>query len=128
VRRTGDLDSDYPVDQEEGAMFVRVARFEGIDPDRIDYQVEQMTRQTAAARAGEVPKQGAEQVQELMQTVKRFVYVVDRDKGTGLGISFSETEDDMRRADAIMNDMNPGDGDGRRTGVEIYEVVFDEAN
>jgi hypothetical protein len=24
--------------------------------------------------------------------------------------------------------MNPGDGDGRRTGVEIYEVVFDEAN
>jgi hypothetical protein len=53
---------------------------------------------------------------------------VNREKGTGVGISFCETEDDMRRADAAMNEMSPGGEDGRRTGpAEIYEVVLDES-
>jgi hypothetical protein len=32
----------------------------------------------------------------------------------------------MRRADAALNEMSPGEGEGRRTGLEIYEVVLDE--
>jgi len=109
-------------------MYARIARFEGIAPARIDEQVAEMKRQSAAARAGDVPGDTPPEVQTLMDTVTRFLYVVDREKGTGVGISFSETEDDMRRADAAMNEMSPGDDDGRRTGpAEIYEVVLDDS-
>ena len=105
-------------------MYARIARFEGIAPSRIDEQVAEMKRQSAASREGDVPAE----VQTLMDTVTRFLYVVDREKGTGVGISFSETEEDMRRADAAMNGMSPGDDDGRRIGpAEIYEVVLDES-
>ena len=110
-------------------MYVRIARFEGIAPARIDEQVAEMERQSAAARAGDLPADTPPEVQTLMDTVTRFLYVVDREKGTGVGIAFSATEEDVRRADAAMNEMSPGDDDGRRTGpAEIYEVVFDDAN
>ena len=109
-------------------MYARIARFEGIEPTRIDEQVAEMKHQSAAARAGDVPSDAPPEVQTLMDTVTRFLYVVDREKGTGVGISFSETEEDMRRADAAMNEMSPGDDDGRRTGpAEIYEVVLDDS-
>jgi len=109
-------------------MYARIARFEGIAPGRIDEQVAEMKRQSAAARSGDVPSDTPSEVQTLMETVTRFLYVVDREKGTGIGITFSETEENMRRADAAMNEMSPGDEDGRRTGpAEIYEVVLDDS-
>jgi hypothetical protein len=109
-------------------MYARIAHFTGIAPGRIDEQVAEMKRQSEAARAGDIPAETAPEVQTLMDTVTRFLYVVDREKGTGVGISFSDTEEDMRRADAAMNEMSPGDEDGRRTGpAEIYEVVLDES-
>jgi hypothetical protein len=109
-------------------MYARIAHFAGIAPGRIDEQVAEMKRQSAAARSGDVPADTPAQVQTLMETVTRFLYVVDREKGTGVGISFSETEEDMRRADAAMNEMSPGDDDGRRTGpADVYEVVLDES-
>jgi hypothetical protein len=108
-------------------MYARIARFEDIEPGRIDEQVVQMRQQTQAVRSGNLPEDSPAEVRTLVETVTRFIYLVDRDKGTGLGISFSETEDDMRRADEAMNQMNPAAGDGRRTGVEIYEVAMDEA-
>lgn len=109
-------------------MYARIAHFTGIAPGRIDEQVAEMRRQSEAARAGDVPDDMTPEVKTLMDTVTRFLYVVDREQGTGVGISFTETEDDMRRADAAMNGMSPGDEDGRRTGpAEIYEVVLDES-
>ena len=108
-------------------MYARIARFEGIEPGRIDEQVAQMRQQAEAVRSGNVPEDAPQDVRTLVETVTRFLYLVDRDKGTGLGISFSETEEDMRRADEAMNQMNPAAGDGRRTGVEMYEVAMDEA-
>jgi hypothetical protein len=109
-------------------MYARIAHFTGIAPGRIDEQVAEMKRQSEAARAGDVPDDMTPEVKTLMDTVTRFLYVVDREQGTGVGISFSETEEDMRRADAAMNEMSPGDEDGRRTGpAEIYEVVLDES-
>jgi hypothetical protein len=108
-------------------MYARVARFVEIDPSRVDAQVAEMQQQMRAARAGELPDDLSEQARTLVETVKRFVYLVDRETGTGLGISFTATDEDMRRADAAMNEMSPGTGDGRRTDVEIYEVVLDEA-
>lgn len=109
-------------------MYARIAHFAGIAPGRIEEQVEEMKRQSAAARAGDVPADTPAEVRTLMETVTRFLYAVDREKGTGVGISFCESQEDMRRADAAMNEMSPGDEDGRRTGpAAVYEVVLDES-
>jgi hypothetical protein len=109
-------------------MYARIATFEGIPPNRIDEQVAEMRRVANAVRAGTPLPDTPAEVRTLVDTLSRFVYVVDRESGTGVGISFTENEDDMRRADAAMNAMPPGDPeDGRRTGpAEIFEVVMFE--
>ena len=108
-------------------MYARIARFEGLESGAIDEQVAEMKKQIDQSRASGDPFPGApEQVRTLMETVKRLVQFADHESGTALGIVFCETEEDMRRADAALNEMSPGEGAGRRTGVEIYEVLLDE--
>lgn len=108
-------------------MYARIARFEGLEPRGIDEQVAEMKAQIDQSRTSGDPPPGApEQVRVLMETVKRVVQFADREHGTALGIVFCDTEEDMRRADAALNEMSPGEGAGRRTGVEIYEVLLDE--
>jgi len=107
-------------------MYARVARFEGLDASRIDESVAEMKQQLNAGRSGEVPEGAPAQVGTLMETVKRFVELVDRDNGTAVGIVFCDTDEDMRRADEALNEMSPGEGQGRRTSVDIYEVAIDE--
>jgi hypothetical protein len=108
-------------------MYARIARFEGLEPGRIDQQVAEIKGQIDQSRAsGEVPPGAPEQVRTLMETVKRVVQFADREHGTALGIVFCDTEEDVRRADAALNEMSPGEGAGQRTGVEIYEVLLDE--
>lgn len=108
-------------------MYARVARFEGLDTGRIDEQVAEMKRQIDEGRAsGDLPAGAPEQVRTLMETVRRLLQFVDRESGAALGITFCETEADLRRADAALNEMSPGEGQGRRTSVELYEVVLDE--
>jgi hypothetical protein len=108
-------------------MYARIARFEGLDASRIDEQVAEMKRQMDEGRAsGELPAGAPEEVRTLMQTVKRVLQFADRESGSALGIVFCETEEDMRRADAALNEMSPGEGAGRRTSVEVYEVLLDE--
>ena len=109
-------------------MYARIAKFEGGDPARIDQEMEQMRKQMADARERGLPADAPEGMQTLMETVSRFVNLVDRKTGASVGISFCETEDDMRRADEALNQMSPpDDSSGKRTGVEIYEVVLDES-
>ena len=108
-------------------MYARIARFEGIDVSQIDDEVAEMKRQMDVGRSGEVPAGAPEQVRTLMETVKRVLQFVDRENGTAVGIVFCETEEDMRRADAALSDMSPGEGGGRRTSLEIYEVMLDES-
>jgi hypothetical protein len=49
-------------------------------------------------------------------------------KGTAIGIAFSDSEDDVRRAHDALNAISPPEGAGHRTGAaEIYEVVIDES-
>jgi hypothetical protein len=107
-------------------MYVRIARFEGVDPSRIDAQTAELQQQIDVARRGEGPAEFADQSRVLMDTVTRFVQLVDRERGTSLGVAFVETEDDLRRADEAFDAMSPGEGGGRRTSVEHYEVAIDE--
>lgn len=105
-------------------MYARIARFDGVDVGRVDADLDEMRSQM---RSGELPPDAPPEAQTLMETVKRFVQLVDREHATTLGIAFCETEDDVRRADEALNAMSPpSDAVGRRTSVEIYEVALDE--
>jgi hypothetical protein len=55
-----------------------------------------------------------------------FLMLIDPDNGQGLAIALFESEDDRRQGDEVLNTMNPpGEGLGRRTSVEMYEVAVD---
>jgi hypothetical protein len=109
-------------------MYARIARFEGLDSSRIDEQVEEMKRQMTSGRSGELPEGAPEEARAPMETVTRWVQLVDRNKGTAVGIAFCASEDDAHRADEALNAMSPDEGQGRRIGsAEIYEVVLDES-
>lgn len=106
-------------------MYVRIARFEGIDVGRFDADTEEMRRQM---QSGELPPDAPPEAQTLMETVRRFVQLVDRGNATTLGMAFCETEDDVRRANEALNAMSPPtDAMGHRTSVEIFEVALDES-
>ena len=42
-----------------------------------------------------------------------------------VAISFHETEDDMRSADAVLNEMSPDQPLGSRESVDLTEVALD---
>ena len=86
-----------------------------------------MKGQIDGARAGGLPADAPAELRTLSEAVSRFVELVDRESGASVGITFCETEEDMRRADEALNRMSPPDDTGaRRTSVEIYEVALHE--
>jgi hypothetical protein len=88
-------------------MYARIARFES-DPSSVDDAI--------AMVRGEVESDtppGLEGAKMLM--------LVDRERGTGLGITLFADEEAMRRGDEALNAMSPG-GTERRVSVEFYEV------
>ncbi len=108
-------------------MYARMARFEGGDPRGIDAQVAEMRMQMQSAKAGGLPADAPEGVRTLMETVSRFMHFVDRESGTSVGIAFCETEEEMQRAEAALDQMSPEEGGGRRTNAEIFELALDES-
>lgn len=108
-------------------MYARVATFEGGDPSLIDDQVDEMRRQMTTARSGDLPEGAPEQVRTLMETVVRFMELVDRESGESVGIVYAQTEDGIQRAHQALNEMSPPEDGPKRTGVKIYEVVLDES-
>jgi hypothetical protein len=108
-------------------MYARIARFDGGDPSRIDAQVAEMKAQMQGAKSGGLPADAPEGVRTLMETVSRFMHFVDRESGTSVGIALCETEDELRRADAALDEMSPEEGSGRRTSTELFELVLDES-
>lgn len=108
-------------------MYARVAHFEGGDTATMDAELEDMKRQMEAARGGQLPDDAPGETQTLMETVVRWVELVDRTTGASVGIAFCKSEADAQRADAALDAMSPPDGVGRRTSVAIYEVALDES-
>jgi hypothetical protein len=91
-------------------MHARVARFTGADAEAIDANV-------AAISANPAPPEGV--------TATRFLFMTDKTNGTVVAISFHETEDDMRTADAVLNEMSPDQPLGSRESVDLTEVALD---
>jgi len=108
-------------------MYARIAHFDGIDPSQVDGDTAEMKAQMEAARAGNVPEGMPAEAETLMETVTRWIQLVDRDNGTAVGISFCKTEGDLHRADDALDAMSPNEGQGHRTSVGLYEVVLDES-
>lgn len=94
-------------------MYARVARWEGADGDAMRRSVAEINSQAASGPPEGVPAKG-------------FLMLIDPDNGQGLAISLFETEEDRRAGHEVLNSMNPpGDGMGKRTSVDMYEVGVD---
>ena len=96
-------------------MFVRIARFEGGNPSDVD---ERISRVRSMMDEGSTPPG--------LEGARRSMMLVDRQSGAGLGVTFFDTEQDMRKGDEALNAMTPPAGvTGSRTSVEMYEVAID---
>jgi hypothetical protein len=90
-------------------MYVRVARFEGVDPSRTDAMVEEMRGQMDAMRRGETPEGiPAEAVAALRDDITRGMSLLDREHDVSLFLAFADDEAAIRRVDAALIAMSPG--------------------
>ena len=94
-------------------MWARVARFEGGEREAIRRTAEEIRSQAQDGPPEGLPATG-------------FMLLVDPDGGRTIGVSLFASESDLRTGDRVLNEMSPpGDGMGRRTSVEMYEVAVD---
>ena len=99
-------------------MYARIARFEGGDRDWDDFAAE--VRETIRSGGQGTP------FEKMADAAARVMLLVDRERNRGANLILCETEADLRRTDAAMNEVTPASGRGARTSVEMYEVVLDE--
>lgn len=96
-------------------MYARVAAFENRDMSRVDELIGIVQGRISSGRD--------------LPDAKRSLMLVDRERGTALGITLFESEDAIRRAEPTferMGDEIPEELRGRRTSVETYEVVIED--
>jgi hypothetical protein len=95
-------------------MYARIAAFEGGDNDRLQQMNEERMR------SGQMqPPDG----------MKRAMVLADRDGNRRLFISFFDSREQIDAAQERfeqMGDEIPEDVRGRRTSVDVYEVVFED--
>lgn len=99
-------------------MYVRIAQFEGGDRNWDEFAAG--IRDTIRSGGQDTPLESA------LDAVKRVMLLVDREGNRGANLVICETESDLRRVDAALNEVTPVGGRGARTSVEMYEVVLDE--
>jgi hypothetical protein len=99
-------------------MYVRIARFEGGERNWDEFAAG--VRDTIRSGGQGTP------VEKVIDAVARMMLLVDREGNRGANLVLCETEDDLRRVDAALNEITPAGGRGARTSVEMYEVVLDE--
>mgnify|MGYP006319125019 CR=1 FL=1 len=105
-------------------MHVRVARFEGVDTQRIDEDYERFKEMLRSQE----PLEGMpEDVARTLKTdVRRVLSLADRETGVTLDLTFADDAEAARRVDEALDSLSPPDGSGRRTSVQIYELMVDE--
>ena len=91
-------------------MFARLVRFTGVDDDliaKIQNDIE----------SSDGPPPGVE--------AKNIKLMYDADHSTSVVLVLFDTEDQMRAADKVFNEMDPGDVAGSRASVDLCEVKID---
>jgi len=91
-------------------MLARVTTFEGGSAEGIRAAGEQMR-----ANMGEGPPEGIKSTGVTM--------LIDPDGGRVLFIGLFATEDDPRSSEATLEAMDPPEGMGTRSSLDIYEVA-----
>jgi hypothetical protein len=94
-------------------MYARVASFEGGDNERLRQMAEERRGSGSMMPAG----------------MKRGMVLHDSDANRRLFISFFDSRPDVQAAEAQFDQMGdeiPEEVRGRRTSVDVYEVVWDE--
>jgi hypothetical protein len=105
-------------------MYVRMARFEGIDVSRIEQDYEDFKRML---RSQERPEFMPEDVFEtLRDKVRRVLSIADREAGVSIDFTFTDNEADARQVHEALDSLTPPEGSGRRTAVGTYELMLDE--
>ena len=97
-------------------MYARVNTIEG-SPDRIDDLTTHIQEQTMP------------QLRQ-MEGFEGFVALGDRQSGTVLGVAFWESEEALEATEQALSSVRSGAAEaagGTLTGVERYEVLFNEA-
>jgi hypothetical protein len=89
-------------------MYARVATYEGADSATVDEAAQNIRN---SERPEGVP-------------ATQFYFLSDRDSGKVVTIGLFETEQDMQTGHETLNAMSPpGGGFGKRTSVDLMEVV-----
>jgi hypothetical protein len=105
-------------------MYVRAARFEGIDTANIDRDIEEFRKML---RTDAVPEGMSEETFATLRSgVKRVMSLVDREQGASLDLVFTDNAEDARRVHEALDAMTPPEGAGRRTSVQTFELLLDE--
>ena len=105
-------------------MYVRMARFEGVDADRVDGDIEEFRRMV---RMEERPEWMPEETfATLREGVKRVVSMVDREAGVSIDLTFTETALAASMVHEALDSLSPPDGTGRRASVQTFELLMDE--
>jgi hypothetical protein len=91
-------------------MHARVVRFTGVTPERIEEIAGQVEE-------SEGPPPGVDST--------GFTLLVDQEQGTALFIGFFETEEKMREASAVFEQMDPSETPGTRASVDLCEVKLE---
>jgi hypothetical protein len=95
-------------------MYARVASFEGGDLEKIRQRAEESR---------------AEGTMNMPEGITRTLVLADREGNRRQFITFFETREALDAAEErfeSMGDEIPEDVRGRRTSVDVYEVVFEE--
>lgn len=88
-------------------MYARVVRFTDVTPERIAEVVSRV-------EASEGPPPGVDST--------GFQLLVDEAQGTAMFVGFFETEQKMRDASAVFEQMDPSETPGTRASVDLCEV------
>jgi hypothetical protein len=107
-------------------MYVRIARFEGVQTDTIDSQIEEIRGRIEEGRRLMESGEARGPEADGMRVVERAMMLVDRQSGRTASVAFADSEEDIMKVHAWMNAMSPAAGGGHRVSVEIYEVAIDE--
>ena len=91
-------------------MYARVVRFTDVTAQRV-------TEIVAQVEASNGPPPGVDST--------GFQLLVDEAQGTAIFVAFFETEQKMRDASAVFEQMDPTDTPGTRASVDLCEVKAD---
>jgi hypothetical protein len=105
-------------------MYVRIARFEGVDASRIE---EDYAQYRQSLRSNERPEFIPEDAFETLRNgVRRVMSFADRDAGVTLDLTFTDNAEDAKRVHEALDSLTAPEGSGRRTSVETMELMLDE--